>query len=672
MSEEHEELDFHMLKNFLLLEADISSSNEPKSMINAIALKKTDSEFYRSIYFERPEEENTLRRLILKSNEPLAIQGTAGCGKTTLLLKVLYTINSDIKSSGIKGKCVRIDINDTFAAILKKADPLKFQEIFRVLDQKVGSKLLVEHLPPVEKLGEFLEYVVKNYSDIISRHRDTSDTNVNLYICESIAWIKEKLKDKQNLDLKDSSDLSSYSAAISLLIYEYYYRIGINIRVCIALDNLDIISNRNQRESFAEAANALQHALKKYGKTIVVIRKEHGDQQNVNDLAGFNYFDSFEPWTLPGISSSSISKILGKRFYHFLVSSGEIKDECDSDSNANIPTVIPNQKLEALNNCFKYVAKKNKFSSWCNRATRNMLSFIGDAITSMELQSRNISNFSNEGSCASEFYKMVGRDDYTTKLASGHLALMDEYDEGIIEDGFLGFYVPNMILTRLVNVPARKNDKDFPHAGVEYRVLADELTRFNVDEGLIVHSLDILHGSAKHRGSFIDIWRSDSSILDTENKYTGTMISVTPRGKAYVEELVTKYNYWRAIISNYRDDIVTEGENLNESELVMNYFAKMFKIHVNTIKWLQIQRHGGAISPSTYTLFKKKYTIGGKYEIERIFSQQKAFYGSESKVYAKIISDYVDGLRKIIETIESKPSDAIKTIDIVLSGFPLD
>jgi hypothetical protein len=643
-------------------------------------IQELENSFYDSIYFERDLLEQEIKEDILFDSSVLTIQGTEGCGKTTVLKKVADELHQD------GYPCIKLDFNFLYHDVFVECrdEPSWINKIGEQLSKTISQKhfslsdddnlefLYESYLFPEEKqtkiesndlTRELIEEYKYKKSEVPEHERKLKEWyRNNKFENETIRSIRNKILDRTNYAhyilafmkiTKNHNKMIVILDNVDRIPREYQpncFHFGIDfynnlkhcakIIVCIREENAHYPRNSAAIQSAAitplkvldkKAKDRRRQILDPYDFHKILQRrydfyKDYAEDNNFCELIGSltNFLKrEYAEFLLIDLANQSIRTALD---YHCIFVYHLIKKYSESrDIN----------KIERILNTYKN--KPGKVSSFLNS---HLFGWIAKYTEDLDMQSLNIVKLYS--ACRSKDYRAVGCD-------LGYLILVNLNNER-------GPVKLSKIIQNLAILGFEKSD-------IKKRIY------------------ELYNLRNREFGYVITIW-NDDIIEDVDSLKDYTKIEINYRGKTLIDSIATSFTFISRLLffTDYykgRKSLVGNYYNfrnvVNHSRNNLRFLSKIAWLHSLELIRICIKMN----DRNWLAKYKRRFCVKNQLQLEKIIESNKKYLekvkphldknGDENQivVHIKIFDKLMKLYQNQIETLTSDTIEIYKYADII-------
>ena len=614
---------FFIYKNIMTfsLEESQKNENDPYFQIYKTMYKNF---FDYGFYFERPLLEKFIRRNLINAHHVLSIEGIAGCGKSTLIRKVISTLIERYYTYIID---FNVAINDPE---FQKVDSKKTLKI--AINNYVANNLLAnffnDYPEKMEKLIEMALFSKENkFKQAFAKQRSKLSIKFMPYFntkkfTSKLKWFREQ-KD-ENADLKKIGDEIINSITANLLL-RALKKLEPNIRKYIlVLDNVDRLPKEYQPICY-DFALTLNNDVKSYVKVVICIREENahipldtfGHQSELTDRVILS----------KKLTRKKFSYLPMEDFYKILFARQQFCFD-NIQNHKSLKGLIELITRSMIDHYSEYL-----LVDIANQSIRNALEyhclFVENLLTNFnhKILRQTLESPSKESFLTSFFLGwIVDSAEVVTEHCLNLTCLKsDFYLKPSVESGCDLNY---LILTNLFN-----NAISERVTTITFKQLIDNFSILSFSEEHIKEQLYELYSyKGKHFGHIVSIINDEivNSINDINDN---TKISVNFRGKSLVEPISRTFTFIN------RMQYKTSDYEMKDKvlEIPGKYYAlKSYRYHsinhlkliadIATIHNVELCQIAKKINkPNWLSIYMRKFGVNGQLQLERIIPSTRKF-----------------------------------------------
>lgn len=588
-------------------------------------LKELDASFFKSIYLQRSLIQQEI--LVKLSNKaPLSIEGVEGCGKTTIIKKVIDDIDQkeypvsivDFNQLYTRFGFVNCKDRESWYNKLEKCITMRIKEDFFDVENDENKECFYEDMIFIQNI-DYREKLLERFK----QEKRCAPKNKG----ELKDWYTERRFEKDpgiqkiREEIMETAKYYHYVSALARSKSMANFR-----KYLVILDNIDRIHRDHQTYCF-EFAHDFYHNVGESAKLIFSIRKENAHLPrnttsiNAANVQRIRVVDPDAPIKeREKLSTGEFHEIINQRFI-FYKKYHKSKEFCE----------IANFLTEVL----KYTYAEITLIDLANQSIRcalkyhcefllHLMGIYGSFDRLRKIFNAKEDRLKIESILSSHLYGWVTS--YSEVLNTQCLNLVELYNKCKSSDfREFGCDLSYLILVNLYNM----------NRIITFRELKENFLILAVnDQNLKEKILELYNSRNKEFGHIISIW-ADEDIENSNNITDATQIELNYRGRTLIKRVTTKFTFINRLIydnrryyeyyDNYfKQESYYDFTNYHNHALNnIRFFSKIARLH--TIELIRICRRVNLSNEQWFMEYARRFCVEYKLQLTRILESNIAF-----------------------------------------------
>jgi len=607
----------HFNKYTEIINYHIDDSEINKNSKKYESSQQIKNSFFNKIYYKRDAFEDAIKKSISEREQVLSIEGIEGCGKSTILKKVI----SDLNRPHLIMDFNQLAINTIF----RKPDSIAINgAIAEHLEKNLMASFFMDDKPNFGDLCEFLLFeknglLAADFSDERLELRDIYIKN-NDRQNKMHNWYKERQKTSCLVDLNEKVR-KKYNYLHLIMAISHF--LNLKEEFIIMFDNIDRLP-RECQPYYYDFATGLNNNFKQYIKIIICIRPENahmpqalkgGTKSDLVDHMALGYIESKGTSGIY-LDSAGFHSILSKRQKYYIEQKFKnselsekiifLTDELRSTYAELVLIDLANQSIRtALDyHCkfLEYLLCLFPFEKLKQTIKTLRASFLVSCLLAWIV----------------DYAKVL--DDQSLNLVSLlRKSINSKYRDICCDLSYL-------ILVNLLNEGRNKIDRE-----IKFGTLVENLNmlRFDTDE-IRKEVYNLYCNGSQEFGHIISI-SYDEELNDESDIGLNTKLSLNFRGRRIVEDIAITFTFINRFLykEKNKDKTIIDSSYFESSNYIaytlenIDFFAQIAFLH--TLELVRICKKMKI--PNWLNEYKKRFCIQHKLQLERILESNISFIG---------------------------------------------